>query len=242
MLLPGHQAAKVRRQAAELLVRFLGGDLSLVEEVCRIRGFQEELAARAPEDPRRAFGEAIEAASGSGGVAGEQLARMCTEIVTRALPAVLEKLTAHIDERLAHLDSRQRVKLNVRTPKRASPYPIATSIAGAGRPYPLAKFLDDKEREDPSWKSVRRSFAPTCGMITQVLKKHQCREAGEQATYVEQNHRPQLLYTEEDRALMQEAWALTAAYREDLAGRQCASPRAVLDRPTVIDMLRDGRE
>ena len=39
MLLGGRQAARVRRQAAELLVRYLGGDLSLVDEVCRIRGF-----------------------------------------------------------------------------------------------------------------------------------------------------------------------------------------------------------
>ena len=47
MLLPGRQAARVRRQAAELLVRFLGGDIALVDEVCRNRGFQEALAVRA---------------------------------------------------------------------------------------------------------------------------------------------------------------------------------------------------
>ena len=35
MLLPGQQAARVRRQAAELLCRYLGGDLALVDEVCR---------------------------------------------------------------------------------------------------------------------------------------------------------------------------------------------------------------
>ena len=56
MLLPGQQAARVRRQAAELLCRYLGGDLALVDEVCRIRGFQEEMAAQRPEDPRRIFG------------------------------------------------------------------------------------------------------------------------------------------------------------------------------------------
>ena len=61
MLLPGRQAARVRRQAAELLCRYLGGDISLVDEVCRLRGFQEELAAGAPEDPRRVFGGAEEA-------------------------------------------------------------------------------------------------------------------------------------------------------------------------------------
>ena len=51
LLLPGRVAARVRRQAAELLCRYLAGDLSLVDEVCRLRGIQEELAVQAPEDP-----------------------------------------------------------------------------------------------------------------------------------------------------------------------------------------------
>ena len=40
-LLPGRHAARIRRQAAELLCRYEGGDLALVE-VCRNRGFQKE--------------------------------------------------------------------------------------------------------------------------------------------------------------------------------------------------------
>ena len=71
VLLPGRQAAKVRRQAASLLTRYLGGDLALVDEICRNRGLQEELAVQRPEDPRRLFGEAVEAA-GSAPVMGEQ--------------------------------------------------------------------------------------------------------------------------------------------------------------------------
>lgn len=63
MLLPGQQAACVRRQAAELLVRYLGGDLGIIDEVIALHGLQEELVARAQEDPRRLFGEAVEATS-----------------------------------------------------------------------------------------------------------------------------------------------------------------------------------
>ena len=140
LLLPGRHAAQVRRQAASLLVRYLGGDIALVNEVCRIRGLQEELAVQRPEDPRRIFGEAVEAASTDGGaVVGEQLARLCTDIVARTLPSVLEKITAHIDERLAHLESMQRVNLNVRAPKRPAPYTRPIAAAVAGRPYPVAK-------------------------------------------------------------------------------------------------------
>ena len=49
MLLPGRHAARLRRQTAELLCRYPAGDLTLVDEVCRIRGFQEELAVAKPE-------------------------------------------------------------------------------------------------------------------------------------------------------------------------------------------------
>ena len=87
MLLPGTQAARIRRQAAELMVRYMGGDLSLVDEVCTIRGFQEELAIKAPKDPRRIFGEVVEARGKSS--AEQQLARMCGDIAVKALPEVV---------------------------------------------------------------------------------------------------------------------------------------------------------
>ena len=208
--------------------------------MCANRGFQEELADRAPEDPRRVFGEAVEAAGAPSGE--QQLVRMCSEIVARALPEVLDKLTAHIDGRLAHLESRHRVNLNVRAPQKRSLLqdpPIASDIAGAGRPLPVSKFLDDKEREDHSWKCARKSFSPSFGMLIQVMKKKKMRDQGTQAIYVEQNSRPQLLYTEEDRPLMQEAWELISAHREDLAARYHEGvPAALVDRPSVIDLLQ----
>ena len=238
MLLPGQHAARVRRQAAELLVRYLGGDLAIIDEVCALRGFQEELAIRAPEDPRRLFGEVVEASSSSGPLVAQVLSNM-NERLTKQ-----EQMLARIHESLEH--DRQRVNLNVRAPKRAAPYQpqITRDLAGVGRPLPVARFLDFKEREDPSWKSARRSFAPAFGMTVQVLKKKKLREEGKVAIYIEQNHRPQLLYTEEDRELMEEAWRLTTAHREDLAGRP-GNPQeealVVQNRRTVMDMLR-GRE
>ena len=243
MLLPGRHAARVRRQAAELLCRYLGGDLALVDEVCRNRGFQEQLAVQAPEDPRRLFGEVVEATGGTVGSATTiQLARACTEAIANAVPGIIERLSAHIDERMAQ--DRQRVNLNVRAPKRDAPHQpqIARSLAGVGRPFPVAKFLDLKEREDPSWKCARRSFAPAFSMQVQVLKKKKLKEESRAAVYIEQNHRPQLLYTEEDREIMEAAWELTTAHREDLAGRP-GNPQAApmlqgrQDRQNVMDML-----
>ena len=76
-------------------------------------------------------------------------------------------------------------------------------------------------------------------MQVQVLKKKKkLKDEGAQSIYVEQNHRAQLMYTDEDRPLMQRAWELTAAYREDLAGRR--SRAAVRDGPSVIDLLVGG--
>ena len=151
MLLPGRHAALVRKQACELLVRYLGGDMSLISEVCTLRGFQEELAVRAPEDPARTLGEAVEPIAAP---SAEYLSRVCTDIVGRAVPVMIDKLSSYIDERMARLATRSVVNLNVRAPKRpASQLPqVANDIAGAGLPFPIAKFLDEQDREDPTWK------------------------------------------------------------------------------------------
>ena len=83
MLLPGQCAALVRRRAAELIVRYLGGDLSIIPEVMANRGLQEELAANAPEDPRRAFGEEVE--GGPGLVSAVQLVERASYLNQKSL-------------------------------------------------------------------------------------------------------------------------------------------------------------
>ena len=77
------------------------------------------------------------------GPMGEQLVRLLTTVETR-LTAQDETL-ARIQERLD--SDRQRVQLNVRAPKRPAPHdpPIARDLSGAGRPLPLAKYLNQKE-------------------------------------------------------------------------------------------------
>ena len=59
-LLPGRAAAQVRRVAAQIFVRYLGGDLTLIQEVEHLRHVQNFLRETAPEHPMRAFGEAVE--------------------------------------------------------------------------------------------------------------------------------------------------------------------------------------
>jgi hypothetical protein len=57
MLLPGRTASKARRAASEVMTRYLGGDLSLVEEIAQNRLCQDELEE---DDPRRLFGQSVE--------------------------------------------------------------------------------------------------------------------------------------------------------------------------------------
>ena len=61
MVLPGRAADKFRQAASGVIVRYLGGDPGLVQEIWANRRYQEELAASQPEHPARVFGEAAEA-------------------------------------------------------------------------------------------------------------------------------------------------------------------------------------
>lgn len=66
MLLPGKRAAECRRKAAQLMIRYLGGDLSLIQEVEKMHHIQQRLAEEAPDHPLRAFGREVEADQSSG--------------------------------------------------------------------------------------------------------------------------------------------------------------------------------
>ncbi len=60
MLLPGRAAAEFRKSTAKVLVRYLGGDPTLVDDIVANRAAQEQLAVEDSEHPARLFGEAVE--------------------------------------------------------------------------------------------------------------------------------------------------------------------------------------
>jgi len=73
--LPG--TADFRRNCAQTVVRYLGGDETLVDEIRRNRAAQERLARDDPTHTARVFGEAVEAeAAGSAPDAGERAAKL----------------------------------------------------------------------------------------------------------------------------------------------------------------------
>ena len=221
----------------------------------RLHGEIDANAAAAPRQAR-------EFVLGEAEAARQELA--LEQICERRMQLLADKLTARIDESLAaHAktqeeamariherlgEDRARVNLNVRAPKRAllRDPPIARDLSEQGRPLPLARYLDEREIENPALKDIRRSFAPTFGMLTQVLKKQKVRDqGGEQPLYTEQNHRPQLWYTENDREVLNMAFQMTEAHRDDLVSRLRSGPAApaIQDRPrlgNIMDMLRGG--
>ena len=64
-MLPGREASLVRQAAAEVFVRFMGGDLTLIQDVQRMNEVQGFLRESDPEHPMRIFGEAVESESTS---------------------------------------------------------------------------------------------------------------------------------------------------------------------------------
>ena len=112
--------------------------MAIVEKVCALRGFQEHLAVDAPQDPRRAFGEAVEG--------GPSLAS-AVQLLERALPPVLEKLAdkfcIKIDERFAAME---RLRLG----------PYAPVGAGSSNPLTIPQYLNEREREHPGFAGIRK--------------------------------------------------------------------------------------
>ena len=100
-LLQGKKAEAFRRQTASVLVRFLGGDESLVAEIAANRRAQESL----PEShPMRLFGETVEAEAETA-----QLTRKREQVELAELDLRLAELETRVAEQRSHV-KRARVE------------------------------------------------------------------------------------------------------------------------------------
>ena len=75
-----------------------------------------------------------------------------------------------------------------------------------------------------------------------MLKKSKLKDAGLRLQYVQQNNRLQIYYAEADRPVLEEAWRLCAAHREELVAAHSGRPmpRPVSAGPSVVDLLCSG--
>ena len=106
----------------------------------------------------------------------------------------------------------------------------------------MAKFLDEKGRQDHSWTSVRKSYMQNFTNVAMALHKKRLADAGLRPQYVWQNQRRQVYYGESHRDTLEEAWGLTSAHREELVALHNGVPqrRPVSAAPSVIELLRCG--
>ncbi len=196
----------------------MGGDLHIVDEVCRNRGLQQELAANAPEHPLRIFGQVVEGSAGE-----QQLTRLMSGVVER----VLDSMKTYIDERLTVFENRQR---------RGGPYALAD---GNDARLSIPKFLLEKERSDPQFASIKAAFTPSFSVVAHVLLKRSpsmdrdSRHSGLHGLNLA-NAKQKFAYTEKERYIFDEAWELTNGLRESLLPRPEGD--AVV-RPSVLQML-----
>ena len=214
MLLPGNQAARVRRQAAELLVRYLGGDITLVDEVCQLREFQNHLAEVEPEDPRRIFGEAVDNSA-------PEVEAGC--INTSAQTRFLEGVRAVVREEMRknHVWS-----FSKRSRSHYELMQIGNIVQGddlrhldeAEHMVRIVDFLTD--RIDPTtWKRHGRKFK---NIYTTELKRAKLRESRDEGlpppvTMNQAEYR--IVYTEADYELMVQALEDCRERLQQIAGR-----------------------
>ena len=96
---------------------------------------------------------------------------LAQDVLALAVPQLCATIQRQFDERFDALAARlqaQRgdniVNLNVRSPKRPLQQvgpgpPLAVAANDGGPPLPAAKFLDQKERQDPRWANTREFHA-----------------------------------------------------------------------------------
>ena len=110
----------------------------------------------------------------------DQLDRRCSDALARAMPDFCANLPRHLDDRFEALAARLQaplLNLNVRSPKRllqqqfGARSQVAIVAVGAGSPLPVAKFLDEKQRADPSWAPIRKSYAQNFTKVVMALHK-----------------------------------------------------------------------
>ena len=212
--LPGD--TQFKRNAANVVVRYLGGDLTLATEVLENRAAQERLADEAPDHPARIFGEAVEN--------GDVLPRSAAGHIHAAIEGLRDELQqTHVwtfsntskDQRSGRALAREGIVVG------------GTELQRLDEDEHVVRVVDWlKQRFDADvWKSNHTKFKSLFSLELKRAKLDECsREQRRPFVTVNQGeHR--LVYTEADDELMttvleslQERFA-SIADRDDLCAR-----------------------
>ena len=226
LLLPGHHAALVRRQAAELLVRYLGGDVVLVDEVCALRapdaalscGRTVHLNTTGPTSDsvdshgqKRMFDEISLVAQSVADQVGARLTRLVEKAIQQVHPwefshgarshsALLEVGIIVDGEELVRLDKDEHV---VR----------------------LVDFLKDRVAED-AWGACSGKIKSIFSIELKKAKLDACRESGVPPPIARMQGEYRIVYTEADNDLMIDVFNRCAKRIKGIATRDAALAKA----------------
>jgi len=207
LLLGGHHAALVRRQAADLLAGFLGGEPALVDEVCNMRSLQGSLANERPSDPLRFFGEVVEATGDA------TRKRMLEDVRGVVRNEMRQQEMHHLDDIRAAVQNEMRRHHVWSFSKRSKNHRELMEIGRIVHGSAL-RDLDDtehvtrivdflKDRLEPlAWARHGRKFKNIYSVELKRMKLRECREEGLPPPIAFDQGEHRIVYTEADQDLM----------------------------------------
>ena len=244
MALPGPAATLFRIQAADVIVRYLGGDPELVGEVLTNRRAQEALAKAHPEHFARQFGEAVEAKAAAPEVAVETASPPLENWREQRLTEVQIQLA---QAQIAHLQQETK-KLHIETMDRALQFGKVHGFTNNIRYLELARnavnagMLPPGESPDGMIDAAaylrtqghsEMEVARLAGELGKWFKQRRLQESGEVAPTTTQDWGPDekevhLYHREQDRLFLATSYA---AFKErPLFARVCPPDTALQQR------------
>ena len=200
---------EMTRNSASVLVRYLGGDLSLVDEVLQNHAAQLRLAEEAPEHPARIFGEAVEGAGWS--VLAPAATAAIAAAVTAAVKDAVNAANERYDDRLVQEVQRTHVWSFSKASWRDELAKVGRVIGGSE----LAQLDDDEHvvsatdflRDQLSagvWATHGRKVKSLFTLELKRAKLAECEREGipPYVAFNQGEHR--IVYTEADHELMEQ--------------------------------------
>ena len=212
--LPGQSA--FRRHCSLICVRYLGGDETLVGEICRNRTAQECLARESPAHPARIFGEAVEATRDlKRGREHEDVPVQLQAVVDAASERVLQEM------RRTHVWSFSKGGGEECELFRVGRVVGGSELVELDRNEHLLKIVDFlKERFSKSiWEEYGRKFKSIFAIELKRAKLAQCRDEGLPPVVVHNQGEYRIAYTEADNDLMIYVLKACRARFEGIAGK-----------------------
>ena len=204
--LPGTN--EFRKNCADVVVRYLGGDPNLVEEVFQNREAQEQLAAAVPGHAARIFGETVEA------IAPLETAATRKRLLDDVRAAVREEI------RLSHVWSFSKRSKNHRELMQIGEIVQGDDFKRLDETEHVVRIIDflQDRFDSATWKKHGRKFKNIYAAELKRAKLRESRDEGLPPPVVFNQGEHRIVYTEADNDLMVQTLADCRKRFEDIAG------------------------